>query len=97
MVEGFNDFLRPEFCKIEVLAQHKYDVLLEEDLKTRKALIKHHLNDHHHSLSFQQEGLKEEKGMKPKMKKTLSQLMGYESDIERRLYAGNADTGQSPS
>lgn len=34
--------------------------------------------------------------MKPKGKKTLSQLMGYESDIERRLYAGTADAGQSP-
>ena len=56
MIEGFNDFLRPEFCKIEVLAQDKYDVLLAEDFKQRKALIKHHLNDHHHSLSFQQEG-----------------------------------------
>lgn len=55
MIEAFNDILRPEFCKIEVLAQDKYDVLLAEDLKARKALIKHHVDDHH-PLSFQKEG-----------------------------------------
>jgi len=33
MIDGFNDFLRPEFCKIEVLGQDKYDVLLADDFK----------------------------------------------------------------
>jgi hypothetical protein len=43
MIEGFNDFVRPEFCKVEVMPQAKYEAILKDELKAKQTMIKHHL------------------------------------------------------